>query len=287
VTIRRADPEELFPGTLLLLVPHVDDCVLGCGGTLARLSRPDRIHVAYATDGAGSPEPVLPWRDHRDVAALVRDRLEEGRRAMGSLGIPRDQVHFFALPDGRLRRHGNELEDRIRTLVAAIRPDHVLAPFRYDRHPDHLALNRAATEICRGGDLPLTEYFVYHRSRLLPRGDVREYIRPELLREVDVAPVADRKARALRMFTSQTTRYYDWQTRPNLTPELIDQVSGEPEVFLPYDPARPGPAVLVRGASWIRVPNRLEPVLKRAKDRTVAVLRRLLGGPWKGSLPTE
>jgi LmbE family N-acetylglucosaminyl deacetylase len=273
---RWVDPEALLPGRTLLLAPHVDDCVLGCGGTIALLSRPERVHVAYATDGSRSPEPLLPGWDGRDPHALVRDRMAEGRRAMASLGVPEEQVHFLGFPDGELRKHGSTLEASLSSLVKKIGPDRVLAPFRFDRHPDHLALNRCATRLSASGGSGLIEYFVYHRSRLLRQGDVRRYIRPELLVQVDTATVADRKAEALALFRSQTTLYYDWQTRPVLSPELISRVSMEPEVFLEHDPSIRGGAVFTQGAGWIGVATAVEPVIKRRKDQLVALCRRMV-----------
>ena len=45
-----ADPAVLFPGTLVIAVPHRDDEALALGGTIARLPEKSRVHVVYATD---------------------------------------------------------------------------------------------------------------------------------------------------------------------------------------------------------------------------------------------
>jgi LmbE family N-acetylglucosaminyl deacetylase len=269
------DAAEFFSGSGLIVAPHMDDEALGCGGMMALLPNQAAWHVAYATDGMGSPEPVLPWRD-KISPDLGQIRQEEARTAVAHLGLPAAQTHFLNLPDGRLQRRQTELQEALAQLIAEIQPDHLLVPFRYDRHPDHLAVNGAATRLLASGRFrgALTEYFVYHYWRTLPTGDVRDYIWPELLRAVDVTAVAPQKRAALGCFKSQTTRFYPWQARPNLTPELLDKVSGEPELFLRYDPARPGAAVFSRGAAWIRLAHRLEPWLKKRKDRLVAWARR-------------
>jgi len=49
------DPVEFFPGRVVVVVPHMDDCVLAVGGTIARLANKEHIHFIYATDGMGSP----------------------------------------------------------------------------------------------------------------------------------------------------------------------------------------------------------------------------------------
>ena len=123
----------------------------------------------------------------------------------------------------------------------------------------------------------VSEYFVYHRWRLLPRRDVRRYIRPEYLLELPIADVAERKRASLDCFETQTTRYYDWQTRPILTPELLDDECARPEFFLRCDPAVRGAAVFSRAATWIRIAHRLEPRLQKWKYLVKANLTNALG----------
>jgi len=268
------EPDDVFRGRLLIAVPHMDDEALACGGTIARLSRKERIHLVYAGDGSRAPEPVVPWLDavSPDLGAIRRD---ESVAAMRRLGVPEHNLHFLDFPEARLEQHLQALSTRIWELMVRIAPDHVLAPFRFDRHRDHVALNRVVTDACRAfGGLPLTEYFVYHRWKLLPGGDVRRYLRPSELLLVDTREVADAKRAALECFRTQTTRFYPWQSRPNLTPTLLDGVSMEPELFLRYRAALPGATVFTGSAAWIQVAHRLESPLKRVKDRAVALARR-------------
>ncbi len=272
--LKLVDPVGRFPGKVTVLAPHMDDELLGCGGTLAALPSKSRIHIVWATDGSRSPAPAEPWRS--PPAGLSEVRVREAREALGVLGIPRENLHFLSLEDGRLRSHAAELDRALLPLLDAIDPAHLLAPFRYDRHPDHLAVQRAAAAWMDGreGRSELLEYFVYMRSRLLPRGDIRSYIRPGLLIGVDIRTWSATKRRALERYRSQTTRAYDFQQRPNLTPALLDKVCREPELFLPWSPNLPGPAVLEGPVAYIRMAHRIEPVLKERKDRLVALLRR-------------
>ncbi|MGH7544433.1 MAG: PIG-L deacetylase family protein [Gemmatimonadota bacterium] len=272
--LKLVDPAGRFPGTVVVLAPHMDDELLGCGGTLAALPSKSRVHVVWATDGSRSPVPAAPWRS--PPAGLTEVRVGEAREALGVLGVPAENLHFLCLPDGRLRRQAAGLDRALLPLLDAIEPAFVLAPFRYDRHPDHLAVQRAAATWIAGREdrSELLEYFVYTRSRLLPRGDIRSYIRPGLLLGVDIARWSDVKRRALERYRSQTTRAYDFQHRPNLTPALLDEVCREPEVFLPWSPSMAGSAVLAGPVAYIRMAHRIEPVLKASKDRLVAFLRR-------------
>ena len=268
------DPVGLFPGTIVIVAPHMDDELLACGGTIARLPQKEHIHVIYATDGMKSPSPILPYDSISPDLGEVR--MKESEAAMALLGVPKENLHFLRLPEAELKKNMPALRRTLQERIECIKPDHILMPFRYDRHPDHLAINHVLTAVYPQSHFQgqLIEYFVYYRWRLLPGRDVRQYIRPDYLLEVDIRNVATQKRTALDCFQSQTTNYYSWQTRPILTPVLLDEVSQTPEFFLRYDVSAPGTAVFSRTVLWIRLVHRLEPFLQKWKYLLGASLRR-------------
>ena len=273
------EPAGEFGAPVLIIAPHMDDEVLACGGLIAMLPWQERVHVVLATDGTKSPSPVIPFLDPA-TPSLSAIRMDESRAALTSLGITEENIHFLGLPEARLRRQQTALQERLLYHVQAIRPESILIPFRYDRHPDHLAVNHAVMAAERQGRLSsarLYEYFVYYRWRLLPGRDVRRYINAEYLFAVDTADVAAQKRAALDYYTSQTTKFASWQTRPILTPSLLDEVSYQPEVFLRYDPAVAGAAVFDRSVAWIRLVHRVEPTLKKWRYLSGAILQRAVG----------
>ena len=253
----------------------MDDEVLACGGLIALLRDSSRVHVVFATDGRRSPAPLVPGLDSVTVD-LYELRRRESMAAAAILGVPNERLHFFGLPEAELSRHEPALRQALSDLIAKVEPDAILMPFRYDRHPDHLAVNRAVTAARARGHTRarLFEYFVYHRWRLLPGRDLRAFVRPEQLLAVDISSVAARKRLALDCFKTQTTRYFAWQTRPILTPELLDDECAGSERFLLHDPALPGVRVFSRGRWWIPIAHTVEPVLQRWKYRLGAWLKR-------------
>ena len=269
------DPAHIFKGKIIIMVPHMDDGVLACGGTIAKLPSKELIHIVYATDGMASPAPVLPWRDSVSED-LGLARINEARAAMGSLGVLEENIHFLNFADGRLKMYSKQLKSAVSQLLEQIRPAHVFVPFRYDCHPDHLTLQHVVTALLPSGsfDTECHEYFVYYRYRLLPQRDIRKYINSLVLREVDIADVSDQKRKALDCFKSQTTIYYTWQARPNLSSWLLDEVSRSPEIFLRHDAWFSGAGVFNHYAGWIRVIHTLEPFMKKRKDQVMALLRR-------------
>ena len=255
----------------------MDDEILACGGLVARLPDKEHIHFVFATDGTRSPIPVLDRGDGvpSDLGAL---REEESRQAARMLGLPDRNMHFLRLPDAELSAHETELERLLEQRLEALDPDHVLLPFRYDRHRDHLAVRRAVRRIRRSGGIQatLTEYFVYYRWRLLPKGDIRAYVRPEHLIRVDIDEVAELKREALDCFTTQTTCFYDWQSRPILRPELLDEECVGPELFVRYEDGLSDRELFSGLVPWIRVVHRLEPELVRWKHMLKPTFARVV-----------
>jgi hypothetical protein len=110
----------------------------------------------------------------------------------------------------------------------------------------------------------------------MPRRDIRRYIRPQLLFKLEIGDVAKQKRKALDCFTSQTTVYYPWQTRPILRSMLLDEECQNPEFFLISSRSSTGAAVFSGSVLWIRIVHLLEPILQRWKYRVGALLKRLL-----------
>lgn len=272
----KLDPQSLS-GTIVIVAPHMDDEALACGGLIARLPHKDCVHIIYATDGMRSPAPVIAGRD-KISQDLGRTRMRESAEAMGMLGVPAGNLEFLCLPEAHLSEHVDALGLLLREKLRELAPKHIFVPFRYDRHPDHLAVNHAIMEAVRQGNVQaqLIEYFVYYRWRLMPKGDIRKYIRSQLLFELDISDVAHQKRQALGCYTSQTTIYYPWQTRPILTSKLLDEECHNPELFLIADTSSTGAAVFFESTLLIRLVHRLEPVLLRWKYLAGARWNRIL-----------
>jgi LmbE family N-acetylglucosaminyl deacetylase len=271
------NPDDAFTGKLVIVAPHMDDEALACGGLIARFSRKECIHIIYATDGMKSPAPVMPG----DVISsdLGEVRVQESTAAMSFLGIPEDNLHYLQLPENQWKKNMKAAETLLVELIQRIHPDYIFIPFRYDRHPDHVAINHVITESQKQGkyQAQLLEYFVYHRWRLLAKKDIRAYIKPEHLMIIDNTGVSEQKWMALNCYKSQTSRYFAWQTRPILTPQLLEEESQNPEYFLVYDPSLPGAAVFSSTTFWIRVVHRIEPLLKDWKYQIMVLLKRVFG----------
>jgi N-acetylglucosamine malate deacetylase 1 len=126
--------------TVLAVVAHPDDEVLGAGGTLARhAAKGDAVHILFLADGVGARGD--------DKAALER-RVKAARFAASALGAR--EPEFLGLPDNRLDRL--ELLDIVQPVEKIIRkivPQTIYTHHAGDLNIDHVICQRAVLTACR------------------------------------------------------------------------------------------------------------------------------------------
>ncbi|MYA06596.1 MAG: glycosyltransferase [Holophagales bacterium] len=142
---------------VLVLAPHYDDEVLGCGGLILQLAAGGaRIVCAFVSDGSGGVEGP-PEGSTREQYS--RRRRKEADEAAAALGI--DSVvhlgHRHGLQDGALASSLDELTGHIETLLQEHRPDLLLVPSPLEVTPDHRATFRALHEALINGRQGRTE----------------------------------------------------------------------------------------------------------------------------------
>lgn len=167
----------------LVLAPHPDDEVFGCGGTIA-------LHAA----GGGRASVVLLTAG--DVGGDPATRLAESAAAAAELGLPPPEC--WQLGDREVR-YGERLVERIVDAIRSHGATVLFAPSLWEVHPDHRATALAAIEaLRRHGGCDLMAY------------EVGAPLRPSRL--VDITPALDAKRRAVACFASQFGRQrYDLQ----------------------------------------------------------------------------
>ena len=177
---------------VLVLAPHPDDEIFGCGGSLALYRRNGAsIHVYVLSDGAG-------YAEAEDRAEIYLTRQAETNAALASLGI--GPAAFEGLADRSLAAQ-TVLSSLIAEKVRQHQVDVILAPSMWEIHPDHLATFRAAwsaaTELLRDGE-PVPTLLLYEVG-------APQYA--DLL--VDITQVWSEKQRAMLLFPSQLA-YQDY-----------------------------------------------------------------------------
>ena len=138
----------IAPGRrVLVIAPHPDDETLGCGGTIARLTRVGaRVFVLAVVVG---DMPRVGGQSRVD------ERLDEFVKACELLGVERGEVcwtdaerhmRLDTVPQLDLVRL---IEDQAELSLHAIKPEAVLIPAAGGTNQDHVAVHRAAYVVMR------------------------------------------------------------------------------------------------------------------------------------------
>lgn len=183
------EPSSFTASRVLVLAPHADDEVFGCGAALAQLAGGGAdVTVAVLTDGA-SVEP-----DPGERARIAAERAAESRAALAALGG--GELLLGDLPDRGLLERRPELVETIARLVEERRPDLVFVPSPSEIHPDHRGVAEAFLDAAGGSLAPLLS------ETTVAFYEVSQPIRPNFL--LDATPYAAAKDRAMASFPSQT-----------------------------------------------------------------------------------
>jgi LmbE family N-acetylglucosaminyl deacetylase len=178
-------PGQLDGSPLLVLAPHPDDEIFGCGGVLAQaVAAGTEIHVVIVTDGAAQGE--------------VADRRAESVEAARRLGLP--EPRLWGLADRSLVPDDDDLRERLSSLLLEVKPTVILVPSPAELHPDHRALALAVYRLLQQALIGSELHQAVQSSRLAAY-EVSAVLRPNLL--VDVTGEWQTVISAAKAFDSQ------------------------------------------------------------------------------------
>ncbi len=163
-------------GRVLVLSPHIDDEVIGAGGSLTKHIRSgDSVKVVYFAD-------------------CTEERIGEAEEAARVIGM--SDLDFLGYESKRLLEQ-SDLPDRLSSIIKNFRPDVVYLPSLFDRHNDHLAVNHLLGAACGKFRFDFT----------VCAFEVWTALVPNLI--VDITDAVNKKKEALSLFKSQLASN-DW-----------------------------------------------------------------------------
>lgn len=169
----------------MVLAPHMDDEVIGAGGTLALHKQVGSdVGIVFTTDSGGqrSTSGQPPIREIRQA---------EARQVADRFGY--EIIDVLPHPDGMLSHHEAALGKDLAGLIASWKPDEIFVPFPADHHRDHQATAAALAMAieARGYGGMIWCYEIW--STLWPNV------------EVDITEVVDIKREAIELYASQVS----------------------------------------------------------------------------------
>jgi LmbE family N-acetylglucosaminyl deacetylase len=178
--------EEFSAGPIIVLAPHMDDEIIGPGGTIVRHLRAGAsVTFVLMTDGMAG--------DQRAKESLSEERKAESRRAAEIVGV--SDLIFLDGPDGSLD-DSPEIVAALEKIIASRKPAIIYASGLTDHHRDHWATNRILRKSLDRLSAGLSRNILIRGYEIwtpLPAN-----------RMADITQVVEIKRQAIEVFVSQT-----------------------------------------------------------------------------------
>jgi len=140
--------------SILIVSPHPDDEVLGCGGLLSHQNRQNKsASIVYLTQGENCDARIDP-----DTLKVERRKLTD--KALQAIGQDMNKTFFLNYKDGSVSQDNPETE-KLKTLVRQINPQAVFVTHRFEGWNDHEKAFDIMQNILADMPVDLYEYCVW------------------------------------------------------------------------------------------------------------------------------
>lgn len=116
--------------TILVCAAHPDDEVIGVGGTIAKLSKTERVVSVIFSYGDKYPF----WKAENDNK---KNRVQESKTCEEILGIKK--THYLGFKDLEIKNNMDKALKELTKLMKKYKPSRVFTHTKTDGHPDHRA----------------------------------------------------------------------------------------------------------------------------------------------------
>jgi len=203
----------------VIIAPHPDDEVLGCGGLLQGLAALGRaIQLISVTDGSASHPGSQRW----PVQRLSVVRPQESAQALHRLGLPLHSLKWLraGFSDSQVEAREEQLTEFIQRYLKPT--DVVFTTWREDGHCDHEAVGRASARAVQATGATLVELPVWTWHWATPEDSQVPWHRA---RKIPLTPAAvARKRYAMHAFASQLEGDPQIGLPPVLAPYVLERL---------------------------------------------------------------
>lgn len=203
----------------VIIAPHPDDEVLGCGGLMRQLAQLDRpLKLISVTDGSASH----PGSDLWPVERLSVIRPQESAEALRRLDLPLHSLQWIrgGFGDTSVAEQEDALVDYLKRYLSP--SDVVFATWSLDGHADHEAVGRASARAAEavGASFHEVPIWAWHWASPEDERLPWERARKVLLDPVTIA----RKRHAVHAFASQLEGDPQIGLEPVLSPLAMERL---------------------------------------------------------------
>lgn len=185
---------------LLIIAPHPDDEILGCGGTMIKhIEAGDEVYVCIATKGC------LPLFSSEGTE---RTR-SEARNCHHHIGVKK--TFFLDLPAVMIEKENRyDVNDKILDVIKQVQPDEVYIPHWGDMQKDHQIVAESCMVALRPKYEPKVKR-IYSYETMSETAWNAPNVQNEFIPNVfvDITNTIDKKLEALSFFHSQLSSFPD------------------------------------------------------------------------------
>lgn len=184
---------------VLIIAPHLDDEVLGCGGAIRRhVTAGDTVQVCFVAHRVYG---------HKYDAARMAVELDHAEKVRNQLGYK--AFELLDLPDERLDNCLQEIIIPLEGYVQNFKPQIVYSPFIGDNNQDHQAVARAVQVVLRPSAVPYVQRWLVYETpsstEQAPAAGQATSFSPSFY--LDIANVMDAKIDALQHYETEARAY--------------------------------------------------------------------------------
>ena len=209
---------------ILILSPHSDDEILGCGGFISKYSKQNyHINVLILTNAnKGAPEIYPP--------SVIEQIRKEANIANNFIGTKK--LFFENLPAMNLNNFPvYKISDIINSYISKIKPEIVLIPSAYDIHNDHKIIFQAAKISMRFNKKSnLKKILSYEVLSETEWNENEKSFNPNYFVMLDKSDI-DNKVKAFLKYSSQTKKFPHPRSKEGIL--NLSKIRGS-QVFMEY-----------------------------------------------------
>lgn len=183
---------------ILIIAPHMDDEVLGCGGTIVKhVKNSDDVFVSF-----------IAHRIYNHKFDKEKNEIEKKQAEMAKKALGYKEAVFFELNDERLDASVQDIIIPLERYVLKIKPSIVYCPFQSDNNQDHRAVFDAARVVLRPIATPFVNSIYMYE---VPSSTDQSPPLPENIflpnYYVDIAKYIDKKIKAFKCYETEKRAY--------------------------------------------------------------------------------
>jgi len=180
----------MLPGEkVLILAPHIDDDIIGCGGAILKyLENEKDLAVAYLTECGRYGSKVT-------YDEIVEERKQEAIAVAQEIGLEERYLLFLPGEDGDLIN--SNINDQLEEIIVEMKPDVIFMPCMFDTHSDHYAVTEKLCTLYEKGVNELNNVILFLYEAQSPLTGFYSNVC------LDIGDMWTRKQRLMNFYVSQ------------------------------------------------------------------------------------